>query len=296
MSVAVPPIPERQIDGHKGDFGRVAIVGGCHDDDQVMLGAPVLAGRAALRAGCGGVQLLVPAPLANAALVQLFECIVAPLAVRDSGHLDPVQVLPRIRRVQCDAMVVGPGLGQARSTRELLQGVLAADGPPLVVDADGLNSLVRCDAGMWPVRREVVLTPHPGEYARLAQWLNLPDAGRTAQSRSAAAAALAAATGATVVLKGHGTVVADATSTWTCDEGCNVLAVPGSGDVLAGLVAAMIAMCRRAGEGDLASACRLAVQVHARAGVRHAATVASRGMLAHELADHVAIVMEEDSA
>jgi len=290
----VPCPPQRPADGHKGDFGIIAVVGGCHDEHHVMLGAPTLVGLAALRAGCGGVQLLVPRPLAVPALVQLCEATVTPLPVRGSGYLDQEGSMPHILRARCDAMVFGPGLGTSRTTSGILRGLLAAEGPPTVIDADGLNAVARCDEPLWPAGRPVVLTPHPGEYARLAQHYGLPAAGSDNDSRRLAARALAEHTDTVVVLKGHGTVVAGPDgSTWTCTCGTNVLAVPGSGDVLSGLIAALIAQCARAGHADLAAASRLAVEVHARAGLAWAQSVSSRGMLAHELTNHIAGVLEE---
>jgi len=294
--LTVPRPTARPADAHKGDFGIVAVVGGCHDEHQVMLGAPVLAGRAALRGGCGGVHLLVPRALAVPALSQLCEATVIPLPVRGSGYLDQKRALPRILQVRCDALVFGPGLGSARTTTGIVQELLAQDGPPTIIDADGLNAIAHCEGPLWPAGRSVVLTPHPGEYARLAQRHGLPPAGTNDASRRIAAEALAQETGAFVVLKGHGTVVAGPDAqTWTCTCGTNVLAVPGSGDVLSGLIAAMIAQCARAGDADLAAAARLAVEVHALAGLLYAESVSSRGMLARELADHIAAVLEDST-
>jgi NAD(P)H-hydrate epimerase len=217
--------------------------------------------------------------------------------MRGSGYLDQKRAIPRILQVRCDALVFGPGLGSARTISSIVQELLAQDGPPTIIDADGLNAIAHCEGPLWPAGRPVVLTPHPGEYARLAQRHGLPPAGTTDASRRIAAEALVQETGAFVVLKGHGTVVAGPDAlTWTCTCGTNVLAVPGSGDVLSGLIAAMIAQCARAGDADLAAAARLAVEVHARAGLLYAESVSSRGMLAHELADHIAAVLEDSAS
>jgi NAD(P)H-hydrate epimerase len=292
MNDLFPP-PARAHTGHKGDFGRVAIVGGCHDADHVMLGAPVLAARAALRSGCGAAVLLVPHQLGVPALMQLSEATVVPLPVRGSGYLDEPGAVARIKATHCDAMVIGPGLGRSRIATALVDTITACEGPPTVVDADGLTAMSCCGHDPWPAQRPLLLTPHPGEYERLAKCFDLPAIDGTDASRRAGAEALAKRSQAVVVLKGHGTVVASIDRpTWTCARGSEVLAVPGSGDVLTGVVAACVAMSVRNGEVDLFEMARLAVDVHAAAGDRYAATVARRGMLARELADLLSVEFE----
>ncbi len=278
--VAPPPRPH---DGHKHDFGRVGIIGGCAEPD-VMLGAPVLAGRSALRAGSGGVVLMVPECLVQAALTMLPEATGMPLGIEGMMAL-------------CvDAMVVGPGLGLGSETRAIVQHVLGTSGASAVVDADALNTIATMADDPWPASRQTVLTPHPGEYARLAKRLGLPNSGTGRKERHNAAIALAKRTGAVVVLKGFQTVVASPDDgVWTCATGGNTLAVPGSGDVLAGLLGAMIAARTRQGELGVFDAAKLAVHIHGLAGDRYAATVARRGMLARELADQIPAILDQEA-
>ena len=279
--VAPPPRPH---DGHKHDFGRVGILGGCAGP-QVMLGAPVLAGRAALRAGSGGVVLMVPDRLVQAALALLPEAIGMPLGIE------------RIIDLSVEAMVVGPGLGPGGDTSALIQHVLGTIGVPGVVDADGLNAIATMVDDPWPASRQIILTPHLGEYARLAERYGLPIAGKGDEGRRNAALALAQRTGTVVVLKGFQTVVASPDDgVWTCATGGNTLAVPGSGDVLAGLLGSLIAARARQGEAGVFEAAKLAVHTHGLAGDRYAATVARRGMLARELADQIPAILDMEAS
>ncbi|MCH2137539.1 MAG: NAD(P)H-hydrate dehydratase [Phycisphaerales bacterium] len=287
MTAPVEGLPPRPAAGHKGDFGTMAIVGGCHSTDAVMLGAPVLAARAALRTGCGGAHMHLPGPLAVDALMQLCEATFVPRPD------DIIEARDRLAAATCDAMVIGPGLGTGDDEGALVEGVLANAGPPTVVDADALNALAASCTWQWPASRAVVLTPHPGEYARLAVRLALPSAGDSSRSRLAAAVALAQSTHAVVVLKGYGTVVAAPDrQPWVCDRGGPELAVPGSGDVLAGILAAVIALRAKAGLDDLFEASKTAVWLHALAGERHARDNGPCGMLASELADQVPHVLK----
>jgi len=291
----VAPSP-RPHDGHKRDFGRVGIVGGCDTRRHVMLGAPVLAGRAALRAGCGGVTLLMPESLVAAALSLLPEAVGVAIPACD-GDVDVTAAVQAIDAMDVDTVVVGPGLGLSTGVSAVVKHVLGVSGPPAVIDADALNAIAAMCDDPWPASRSVVLTPHPGEYARLAARYDLVAVGQDEGSRRVAAVALAERTDSVVALKGFGTVVASPHGdSWMCPAGGNTLAVPGSGDVLSGLLAALIAARRRQDATDDMAAARLAVHVHGLAGDRYAATVAGRGMLARELADQLPSVLDEEAS
>jgi hydroxyethylthiazole kinase-like uncharacterized protein yjeF len=289
-------VPPRLHDGHKRDFGRIGVIGGCQTSTQHMLGAPVLAGRAALRAGSGGVVLLMTQSLLQEALVVLPEATGLPLPQRN-GEVDSAEACSLVDGLDVDAVVVGPGLGVSPFAMHLVAHVLRTPGPPAVIDADGLNALASCSDDPPVPSRSIVLTPHLGEYATLAKRFVLPDVSNDQSARRAAATALAKRFNAIVVLKGFGTVVAEPSgSTWVCEAGCNTLAVPGSGDVLSGLIGSLIGAQQRLGNSDDASAVRLAVQVHAKAGDRYAATVSRRGLLARELADQLSSILDEEAS
>jgi len=241
---------------HKGDAGRVLVVGG----QPGMPGAARLAGEAAYRAGAGLV-VLATHPAHAASLGAARPELIA-YGVNDAPTFQPLLA-------GAHALAVGPGLGQGEWGRGLWQAVLAAD-KPLVVDADALNLL----AAQPSSRADWVLTPHPGEAARL---LGVSVADIQAD-RFAAAHAIAQRYGGVCVLKGNGTLISHSESSmWLCDRGNPGLATGGSGDVLTGVIVALLAQ----GLAPIEAA-RLGVWVHASAGDRVAAN-GERGILASDL-------------
>ena len=232
----------RRRDAHKGDFGRLLIVGGNTD----MGGAVLLAGEAALRAGAGLVRIATRGVNRAAVLARRPE-----LMVRGVDSPEDIDDLLD----GASAVAVGPGLGQDPWAAQLLARCLAA-GKPLVVDADGLNVLAAGD-GLPSLPAGALITPHPGEAGRLlgqdAAWV---------QARRPQAAAALSAHGAVAVLKGAGTLIAaDGTVRAVCTGGNPGMATAGSGDVLTGIVGALLALGLEA-----RTAAELGVWLHARAG------------------------------
>ncbi|HWR87825.1 MAG TPA: NAD(P)H-hydrate dehydratase, partial [Acidiferrobacterales bacterium] len=242
---------------HKGDAGRVLVVGG----QSGMPGAVRLAGEAAYRTGAGLVVLATHP--AHAASIGAARPELIAYGVNDTPAIQPL--LPGAH-----ALAIGPGLGQGEWGRAFWQAVLAVE-KPLVVDADALNLL----AAQPATRTDWVLTPHPGEAARL---LGLSVADIQAD-RFAAARAIAQRYGGVCVLKGSGTLIAEhgESSMWLCDRGNPGLATGGSGDVLSGVIVALLAQ----GLAPIEAA-RLGVWIHASAGDRVVAG-GERGMMASDL-------------
>jgi NAD(P)H-hydrate epimerase len=242
---------------HKGDAGRVLVVGG----QPGMPGAVRLTGEAAYRAGAGLVVLATHS--VHAASIGAARPELIAYGVNDA---QAIQLL----LAGAHALAVGPGLGQGEWGRALWQAVLAVN-KPLVVDADALNLL----AAQPSSRADWVLTPHPGEAARLLG-VSVAD---IQSDRFAAARAIARRYGGVCVLKGSGTLIAtiDDQPLWLCDRGNPGLASGGTGDVLTGTIAALLAQ----GLAPLEAA-RLGVWAHASAGDRVAAN-GERGILASDL-------------
>jgi hydroxyethylthiazole kinase-like uncharacterized protein yjeF len=245
----------RRSDTHKGDYGNVGVLGG----GAGMIGAPLLAARAALRLGAGRIYV---------------ECIGAPQMQFDP--LYPELMLRALRTLErLDVIAVGCGLGTDDAARDALAWALDAQ-CPVVVDADGLN-LLAADAGVRDSlkRRQstTILTPHPLEAARL-----LNRSARDVQAdRPGSARALARDTGAIVVLKGAGSIVALPDGRiWINPTGGPALATPGSGDVLGGMLAALLGQSFAPMEATLA-----AVWLHGAAADRHAGDV---GLVAGQIA------------
>lgn len=260
---AVPRLPRRPANAHKGSFGTLGIVAG----SPLMLGAAILCARAALRGGVGLVRVSLPK-----ALIAPFLCAV-PAAT----------AWPRERGVPpgCSALVVGPGLGASAATRRLVRALVRSTTIPVVLDADALNVLAPLRAPLV-ARAPLVLLPHPGEAARL---LGVTSAAIQAD-REGALAALQERSGQVVVLKGAGTLVGDATRSWQNSTGNPGLATAGTGDVLAGLLGAFLAQ----GLEPFAAA-TLAVHVHGAAGDLIASRLSEPGLCSEDLPLAIAEVL-----
>lgn len=249
-------LPMRKEDGHKGDFGRLLVVGGAVG----YTGAPYLAAAAAVRSGCGLVYLGVPESIWP---VEAGKCVSAmPFPLLDSGgRLCEASYGSVAEKLQhCDVLALGPGLGRSREIRRLVSMLLSYSAKPVVLDADGINAL-EGDLSPLDARhgRVTVLTPHDAEFARLT---GLPLADITDGDRAALACDFAVRHSCVLVLKGHRTVIAapdGRTFVNTC--GGSALSRGGSGDVLTGLIASLL--CQGAAAPEAAA---LGVYLHARAG------------------------------
>lgn len=248
-------LPSRRRAAHKGSHGQVLVIGGNHG----MAGAALLSARAALRAGAGLVSVATRAEHVSALVAAQAELM--PTAVSTVDELQPLLA-------RADTVLIGPGLGRDDWARSLWAAALAA-GKPMVVDADALFLLAESPREL----ADAVLTPHPGEAARLLDW----DSTRVQARRAEAARGLNSSFGAVAVLKGAGTLVADRERLALCPRGNPGMAVGGMGDVLAGVIAAL-----RAQGLDAETAARLGVLAHAMAGDR-AAGASPRGLLPSDL-------------
>ena len=251
-------LPRRPRASHKGNFGRVLIVG----SGSGMPGATRLSGEACLRVGAGLVTVAV-AP-ENVAAISAGRPELICLSLTGANVL--AEAIEK-----AEIIAIGPGLGRTQWAREALQAVLATD-KPLVVDADALNLIA--EAGV-PPRDNWILTPHPGEAGRL---LDI-STEQIQADRLASLDRLVARYGGTVVLKGAGTLVgAKGRTPALCERGNPGMASAGTGDVLTGAVAGILAQCR-----DTWLAARVGVLVHAMAGDA-AARTGERGLIASDIA------------
>jgi len=279
--------PPRPSDGHKGTFGSVCVVGGNRSEDgAVMLGAPALAANGAMRSGCGKAILAMPQPLLLAGLSMSPTSTGIELPVDEIGRLMPSPAIEAIdsHASGCRCFAIGPGLGCDWPQQQLIATLLSRDDRPIVLDADGLNSLAMLESGHLELHAPVILTPHIGEYRRLAKSMKIdidPD------DQSTAAEALAQAYGCVVVLKSANTTVSDGVTTVEVDCGGVVLASGGSGDVLTGIIAGLLAQYGVDCGKHLFDAAILGVQVHARAGLIFEAVNGDCGLIATDLLERV---------
>lgn len=279
----LPRLPPRPPRTHKGNVGRIAIIAGSRG----MSGAAVLSAVGALRSGAGLVR--VYAPVGVQPIVAASEpCLMTvPLDENPAGQIAADAALRRLRADQAwpDVLAIGPGLGQSGELGSLVVSVLEMFAGPVVIDADGLNNLAVTDLGRpwWDARsqRPTVITPHPGEMARLCAHARLKignDPGDDARLKTAHA--FARHTGVTVVLKGHRTVVCTPHEAYVNTTGNPGMATGGMGDVLTGLITALL------GQGlSSFDAARLGVHCHGAAADLLARQIAPLGYLAREVAD-----------
>lgn len=241
-------VPAIAADAHKGTRKRLAVVGGAMG----MTGAAVLAGRAASRSGIGMVRLVVPAQSVPVVQMAAPELLASAWPETDAAVPDAISAWS-------DVVVIGPGLGRSRETRDLVERVLRGWGGPVLLDADALNVFERDAAALGAAigGRAAVLTPHPAELARLLG-TDVPD---VLSRRFEIALEAARTMRATVLLKGVPTVISSPDGTTMISAaGTPALAAAGSGDVLAGIAATLLAQ-----SDDPLAAASCAAWMHGRA-------------------------------
>jgi NAD(P)H-hydrate epimerase len=264
----------RDPHGHKGTFGRVTVIAGSRG----MVGAACLAAEAALRSGAGLVKLLVPRPVADVCAVKLTEVMVHGLPGTKTGTFSAEAAdAAKPFLEEADAVLLGPGISQSLPAQRFVRTLVPRIKKPLVLDADGLNALRDRDERARARLRNfpAILTPHPGELSRLVQ-----KSTKTITEDSVAAARAAATRfGCEVILKGAPSVVASPDGPVDlCSLGNDGMATAGSGDVLAGLLAGLLAQGY-----DPFRAARVGVMVHARAGDLCRTELGRRGMIAGDM-------------
>jgi len=277
-------LPLRDPSGHKGTFGSALVIAGSRG----MTGAACLAAEAALRSGAGMVKLLVPASVADLCATKLTEVMVYGLPDDGRGTFGAESVAAALPFLaDADSVLLGSGLSGTPEVATFARDLLPEIDAPLVLDADGLNAFA-AEATEPPERlrsKPAILTPHPGELARLTG----KSVAELQDDRPASACAAAERFGAEVVFKGAPTVIAspDGTSD-LCSLGNDGLATAGSGDVLAGLLAGLLAQgC------PVADASRVGAMVHGRAGDICRVELSRRGMIAGDVARCLAYAWRE---
>ncbi|MCF8064683.1 MAG: NAD(P)H-hydrate dehydratase, partial [Desulfarculaceae bacterium] len=267
-------INPRPAGAHKGSFGHLLVVGGSPGKS----GAPCLAAMGGLRAGAGLVTACLPAGLGPVAEVKLTAAMSQPLAESAHGGL-ALEALPTVLELMQSrqALVLGPGLGREDASLELARRLWADCPASLLVDADGLFALADNWGGVKSGAAQAVITPHPGEAARL---LGITTA-QVQADRLGAARKLAAQGGAVAVLKGARTIIAEPGGpAWTNPTGGPLLASGGSGDVLSGVIGGLMAQALGSLEAAL-----VGCSVHGLAADLAAEEYGQRGLAAEELTD-----------
>ena len=259
-------LPDRKLESHKGDYGKILLLCGSVG----YTGAAALAAMGALRSGAGLVYLGVPQSIYTIEAVKLTEAVVFPLPDHD-GKLSRRAIAEILNKLpSMDAVLIGPGLGQSEDTFAVVKAVLENATCPVVLDADGINSMCTHIDLLRERTAVTVLTPHPGEFVRLG--------GKLTDDRVLQAKTMASSLGCIMVLKGHHTVITDGTDHFLNMTGNPGMAVGGSGDVLAGITVSLI------GQGiEPLKAAACAAWLHGKAGDECARIYGEYGMLPGDL-------------
>jgi NAD(P)H-hydrate epimerase len=297
MNDQLPILPPRDPDAHKGDFGTVLVIGGSRG----MSGAAGLAGMAALRGGAGLVRVAVPDACLDAVAAYEPCYTTIPLPCDEAGRITAAALPCILDQVQkANAVALGPGLGRSPELDKLVGTLYRELELPMVVDADALNALsTQPEVFLTPPAGPRILTPHPGEFARLIRkkledekmgtGSEQTELGRTEKAgreapvpifspRQQAAVALAAKSGAVILLKGHRTLITDGWRRALNATGNPGMATGGSGDVLTGLITALL--CQHLSPFDAA---RLATHLHGLAGDLAAMELGEVSLIARDL-------------
>lgn len=221
-------LPDRNPYAHKGNFGKILLLCGSRG----YTGAAALAAMGALRCGAGLVYLGVPESIYEIEAVKLTEPVIFPLPDTD-GMLSDRGICQIVSRLSdMDAVLIGPGIGRANSTFSIVKAVLGSFEGPVVLDADGINVLAGHIDLLRGRKGPTVLTPHDGEFQHIG--------GVLSENRTASAKKFACDTRSIVLLKGHRTIITDGGTCYLNQTGNPGMAVGGSGDVLAGMITALI--------------------------------------------------------
>jgi NAD(P)H-hydrate epimerase len=278
LKLLAPRTPE----GHKGTYGRAIIIGGSRG----KAGAPALAGLAALRSGAGLVTVMVPRGVQD--LVAGFEPSLMTVGLGDTAcdafEQDSLAEILELAANQT-SLAIGPGLGTSVSTQRLVHGLYSKLTKPLVVDADALNALAQWPEGLTQPGGPRILTPHPGEFERLAEKC-VDDLNQRAQ-QAARLSNKDKSNRTLVILKGHRTIVTDGERVSFNQTGNPGMATGGSGDSLTGILAALL------GQGLSAwDAARLGVHVHGLAGDLAAEELGEVGLIASDIIDFLPLAFQ----
>lgn len=275
-------IKPRQDESHKGTYGHALVVGG----SMGMTGAVMMTAYAALRSGAGLVTAALPESLVPIFETAIQEVMSFPLAETSAAAI-ALEAMPALEHLLGTVSVcaIGPGMSRYQEANRILRFVLENSGVPILIDADGLNALEGDAAILKDLQVPIVITPHPGEMARLTG-LTLEE---IQHNRLGIAGQFATAWGITVVLKGHNTIVASpAGELFINTNGNPGMATAGSGDVLSGIIIGLMAQGLRA-----VSAAVAGVYIHGRCGDQAARLTGQRGLVAGDLIEYLPGVLSE---
>lgn len=265
-------LKKRKLESHKGDYGRVAIIGGSIG----MTGAPYLASQAALRSGCGYSYTLVPNSLFQIMSIKLTESIIRPIEDKNTGRFTMESLQDILKHIKdMDALAIGPGMGEDGDRTYIVKEIIKNTKAPIVLDADGINCLSNKPHMLTHHKIPIVITPHPGE---LAKFLDI-SIDEVQEKRVYYSELVAKKYDIVVVLKGYKSVVASPKLGIYINESGNPgMATAGAGDVLTGVIASFL------GQGiSPFEAAKLGVHLHGIAGDLASKRIGEYGLIASDI-------------
>lgn len=278
------PLSRRNVHAHKNDFGHVLILAG----SRRMLGAAALSSLAAMRSGAGLVTVGIPQSL-NAVLQKKISPVVMTLPLQEtrdqSLSLSAFKHIEKFYKI-CSVIALGPGLSTHPGTQKLVLKIVATSPLPLVIDADALNAVAAAPDVLTKTAAVKILTPHPGEMARLTRLKK----SHIEENRNQTASAFANKHHCTILLKGHQTVVASPQGDLYINKTGNPgMATAGSGDVLTGMIAAFLAQGLSGFE-----AAQYGAYIHGKAGDLAARSRTRLCMIASDIIDHIPMAVKSE--
>lgn len=266
---------------HKGNYGHILLVGGCRG----KTGAAQMAGLSALRGGAGLVTVSLPECFCAGVVAGCPELMVEALPSVEGGVLGPGAVDPVLSLLSTrDLLILGPGMGTGPETQKFVHELVPRLETPAVIDADGLNCIAAEPGILGKAKVPLVLTPHPGEMARLLS----TSSGEVEENREEIARSFAREFGVYLVLKGHRTVLAEpGGQVWINMTGNPGMATAGAGDVLSGLLGAFCARINHQNPDAWGLACRAAVHVHGMAGDMAAEELCEESVISGDIISHI---------
>ncbi|MBQ7740876.1 MAG: NAD(P)H-hydrate dehydratase [Eubacterium sp.] len=271
----------RRLNSNKGDFGHQLNICGSYK----MFGASVIATEAALRSGAGLVKLTTPKSAYPLSAAHLTQPIFNPVWDTEEGTFSKYAIPEILNDLKwADSIVLGCGIGVNDDTKELCENVLLNAECPVILDADGINCIKERISIFEEIKVPIVLTPHPGEMARLIS----KQVAEIQENRIEYAKAFATESKVILVLKGANTVVTDGKRVFVNTSGNSGMAMGGSGDMLSGIIGAFIAQ-------GLApfDAARAAVYIHGLCGDISREKLSQRGMLVSDMTEQLGVLMSE---
>lgn len=273
-------LPERSPDSHKNNFGTIGVVAGSTG----MGGAAYLSSNACIRAGAGLVYLYTPRSVAQALQAKVAEVILVPLSESNAGSISSASIGLLASNEKVDVLVVGPGLSARDETKIAVRKLVQETTADLVIDASGLDAFINQEAVIRAKTQKIVITPHPGELSRL---LKLP-VEEIQGDRIRYCLEIAEKMNCVAVLKGARSVIAAPNGkTYVCVKGNSGMATAGAGDVLAGIIGALLGQ-----KMDAFHAAALGVELHSMAGDLSADDLTEYSVIASDLIDYLPVAFK----